>query len=97
MKPLTSTFTALCLVAGLTATGSALAGRYDGLTDVFNAAAKHIDPPPPRDLDYVYRPKDFDISGLHGPDMGSGGGARSFEQPAPPPKPTLTEQFNSVN
>ena len=77
-------------------TGSALAasqahaGRYDGLTEVFNRAAKHIDPPPPRQLNLDYVAPRFDPPGLRGPDV-------QVPAPAPAPMPprTLTQEFNT--
>lgn len=78
-------------------TGSALvafqahAGRYDGLTEVFNHAAKHIDPPPPRQLNLDYVAPRFDPPGLRGPDVRAPAPA-----PPPAPSPTLTQEFNAV-
>lgn len=68
------------------------AGRYDGLTEVFNKAAKNIDPPPPRDLNLNYNAPGFDPPGLHGPTV------NTPPPPSPiPPRHTLTDEFNMNN
>ena len=84
--------TTIGLITGLCITSAAYAGRYQGLAEIFNNAARHIDPPPPRDLTFEYKPKNFDPPGLNTPNIGGSTPAQTFT----PPKPTLTQEFNGV-
>ena len=59
----------------------AQAGRYDGISDLFNSVAKNIKYLKPNKLDHIYRPHDFDPPGFHGPSIGT------------PPQPTTAVPF----
>lgn len=90
MKPIKLLTLAILACGAFSLSLCASAGRYDGISEVFNRAAKGMDPPQPRELNLDYRASGFDPPGLHGPDIGQ---PQSFD--IPPPARTLTDEFNA--
>ncbi len=88
-------FLTLCL--GITAfifqPTNAVAGRYDGLVEVFNKAARGMDDVPLNKLEPVYKPKGFDPPGMNGPSTQVPPIPRT---PPPSSPPSLTNTFNGV-
>lgn len=93
MKTYKSLVLAVIVTTSLVASVNVSAGRYDGITEVFNNAVRNIQPPPPRNFDLDYNAQGFDPPGLRSP---------TIKAPEPTshsftPEPTLTDTFNSRN
>ncbi len=70
---------------------SGAAGRYDGISDIFSNAAKHFEPPPPREFNLNHNGgANLNPPGSNGPDINMP--QNNIENIIP--QRSLTDEFN---